>query len=131
MRKAPSTPNRSFARRVGLFVCAASIIGTLTGVMRQSWTGANVLESEACAQSRFAKPTAGCTTDPTTGLISCPTFKCRLSDGSRCGSCCNNTLTEQIFCSPYSNGVCCSPPAFNSYPCKHGQRCAPNGNGCQ
>ena len=128
MRETTSASKR-FVRKVGLFVCAASIIGTLTGVMRQSWTGANVLESEACAQSRFLKPTAGCTTDPTTGALTCPAFKC---DRALCKStfCCNSTLTSTIFCAP-RNGVCCNPPGFLGYPCKHGQQCAAGNNGCQ
>jgi hypothetical protein len=127
MPKATSMLNRSFARKLGLFVCAASIIGTLTGVMRQSWTGANILESEACAQSRFAN-LKGCTTDPTTGSISCPTFNCQQAmPACKSGSCCNSTLTSEIFCVASKNGVCCNPPGFNGYACKSGQRCTLTG----
>jgi hypothetical protein len=47
------------------------------------------------------------------------------------GSCCNSTLTGTIFCVASSAGVCCNPPGFNGYACKHGQQCAGGNSGCK
>jgi len=117
MRATTSMLNRSFVRKVGLFACAASIIWTLTGVMRQSWTGANVLESEACAQSRFPAQSRFAGTPP----FKCVNFPC----GTKW--CCNNTLHDTQVCCGSRSPICCTGPSGNTFCCRKGQGCSDSG----
>jgi len=98
MRRKTKTSNRSMLRKLGLFVCAVSVVGTLAGVARSQSTGPEFFclfnVTNFCLSNVTSPGDIGCCVQRDADCLQSCLSSCRVSKFNSNSQCVQNCVSQ-------------------------------------